>query len=84
MWMAGGGVREGFRHGATDHYGYYAAEDKMRIHDLHATLLHILGLNHKRLTYRYAGRDFRLTDVEGEVAQAILGKVAGTRRVPER
>jgi hypothetical protein len=72
MWMAGGGVKGGFRHGATDEYGYYAVEDKMHIHDLHATLLHILGLDHERLTYRYAGRDFRLTDVSGEVAHAIL------------
>ena len=72
MWMAGGGVKPGFRYGATDEYGYYAVEDKMHVHDLHATLLHILGLDHEQLTYRYAGRDFRLTDVAGEVAHAIL------------
>lgn len=72
MWMAGGGVKGGFQYGATDEYGYYAVEDKMHIHDLHATLLHLLGLDHKRLTYRYAGRDFRLTDVSGEVATKIL------------
>lgn len=72
MWLAGGGVKKGFRYGATDDYGYYALEDKMHIHDLHATLLHLLGLNHEKLTYRYAGRDFRLTDVEGEVAKQII------------
>ena len=72
MWMAGGGVRGGFKYGATDDYGYFAVEDKLHIHDLHATLLHLLGLDHLRLTYRYAGRDFRLTDVHGEVAHKIL------------
>lgn len=72
MWMAGGGVKRGFRYGATDEYGYYAVENKMHVHDLHATLLHILGLDHERLTYRYAGRDFRLTDVAGSVAHEIL------------
>jgi hypothetical protein len=72
MWMAGGGVRGGYRHGATDEYGYYAVEDKMHIHDLHATLLHLIGLDHERLTYRNAGRDFRLTDVAGEVHHAIF------------
>lgn len=72
MWMAGGGVKKGFRYGATDDYGYYAVQDRMHIHDFHATLLHLLGLDHKRLTYRYAGRDFRLTDVAGNVATGIL------------
>ncbi|WP_145278435.1 DUF1501 domain-containing protein [Planctomycetes bacterium SV_7m_r] len=72
MWMAGGGVKGGFAYGATDDYGYYAAENKMHVHDLHATILHLLGLNHQRLTYRYAGRDFRLTDVAGVVAKDIL------------
>ncbi len=72
MWLAGGGVKRGFRYGATDEYGYFAVEDKMHIHDLHATLLHLLGLDHERLTYRYAGRDFRLTDVSGHVAHKIL------------
>ncbi len=72
MWLAGGGVRGGLRYGTTDDYGYFAAEDKVHIHDLHATILHILGLHHERLTYRYAGRDFRLTDVEGEVVKGIL------------
>ena len=61
MWLAGGGVRGGYAHGATDEYGYYAVRDKVHMHDLHATLLHLLGLDHERLTYRYAGRDFRLT-----------------------
>jgi hypothetical protein len=72
MWMAGGGVRGGMAYGATDDYGYYAAENKMHVHDLHATILYILGLDHERLTYRYAGRDFRLTDVAGQVAHEIL------------
>jgi hypothetical protein len=71
MWLAGGGVKGGYRYGATDDYGYYAAENKVHIHDLHATILHLLGLNHERLTYRYAGRDFRLTDVEGNVVRDI-------------
>lgn len=72
MWMAGGGTKAGFRYGATDEYGYYAVEDKMHVHDLHATLLHLLGIDHERLTYRHAGRDFRLTDVAGNVATKIL------------
>lgn len=72
MWMAGGGVKGGFAYGATDDYGYYARENKMHVNDLHATILHILGLDHERLTFRYAGRDFRLTDVAGTVAKDIL------------
>jgi hypothetical protein len=72
MWMAGGGVKGGYAYGATDDYGYYAAVDKMHVHDLHATILHLLGLDHEQLTFRYAGRDFRLTDVAGEVATDIL------------
>ena len=72
MWLAGGGVKGGFRYGSTDDYGYYAAEDKVHIHDLHATILHLLGLDHERLTYRYAGRDFRLTDVEGNVVHKLF------------
>lgn len=72
MWMAGGGVKGGYAYGATDDYGYYAAVDKMHVNDLHATMLHLLGLDHERLTYRYAGRDFRLTDVAGHVATDIL------------
>jgi hypothetical protein len=72
LWMAGGGVKPGFSYGATDDYGYYALTDKLHVHDLHATLLALLGLDHQRLTYRYAGRDFRLTDVAGHVAEAIF------------
>jgi len=72
MWMAGGGVKCGIKYGATDDFGYYAVENKLHIHDLHATLLHLLGLDHLRLTYRNAGRDFRLTDIHGEVATNIL------------
>ena len=72
MWMAGGGVKGGMAYGATDDYGYYAQEDKVHIHDLHATILHLLGINHERLTYKYAGRDFRLTDVEGHVVKDII------------
>jgi hypothetical protein len=72
MWLAGGGVKAGLVWGKTDDYGYYAVEDKVHVHDLHATILHLLGLDHKRLTFRYAGRDFRLTDVHGEVVKGIL------------
>lgn len=72
-WMAGGGVKGGFRHGATDPHGYEAVEGKVHIHDWHATILHLLGLDHEKLTYRHAGRDFRLTDVHGVVAKEILG-----------
>ena len=72
IWMAGGGVKPGFIYGATDEIGYHAVEDRMHTHDFHATVLHMLGLNHERLTYRYSGRDFRLTDVAGVVANKIL------------
>ena len=72
MWMAGGGVKGGFAHGATDDYGFYAERDKMHIHDVHATLLHLLGIDHEKLTYRHSGRDFRLTDVFGHVAHEIF------------
>ena len=72
MWMAGGGVKGGVAHGATDEFGYYVASNKVTIPDLHATILHLLGLNHKRLTYRHAGRDFRLTDVHGQVVNEIV------------
>jgi len=72
MWMAGGGVKGGMAYGATDDYGYFAVENRMHIHDLHATILHILGMDHKRLTYFCGGRNFRLTDVAGEVATQIL------------
>jgi hypothetical protein len=71
-WMAGGGVKGGFQYGETDPYGYEAVRDKMHIHDWHATILHLLGLDHERLTFKHAGRDFRLTDVHGEVAKAIF------------
>ncbi len=70
--MAGGGIQGGVVHGATDDYGYRAVQGKVHIHDLHATMLHLLGLDHERLTYRYAGRDFRLTDVHGQIVQDIL------------
>lgn len=72
MWMAGGGVRGGMRYGQTDEFGYHAIKDRCTIHDLHATLLHILGLDHEQLTYTYLGRKFRLTDVSGYVARKIL------------
>ena len=73
FWMAGGGVKGGMRYGATDEHGIAAVEDKMHFHDLHATILHLLGLDHERLTYNYAGRDFRLTDVFGRRCQENLG-----------
>jgi hypothetical protein len=72
MWLAGGGVKGGLKYGATDDYGFYAVENKVHIHDLHATLLHLLGLDHERLTYRHAGRDFRLTDVAGQVVHELF------------
>lgn len=72
MWFAGGGVKPGFSYGATDEYGYYAQENKVHIHDFHATLLYLLGLDHERLTYRFAGRDFRLTDVAGRIVHDMM------------
>ena len=72
MWLAGGGVKGGLRYGATDEFGFAAVENKVHVHDLHATILHLLGLDHEKLTYRYAGRDFRLTDVHGNVVKEIL------------
>ncbi len=71
-WMAGGGVKRGFTYGASDDYGFYAQSDKMHVHDFHATLLHLLGIDHERLTYRYGGRDFRLTDIHGRVIKDII------------
>ena len=72
VWMAGGGVKPGFSYGATDEFGLTAVENRVHVHDLHATLLHIMGLDHEKLTYRYSGRDFRLTDVHGKVITDIL------------
>jgi len=72
MWLAGGGVRGGYAHGATDDFGFTAVENVVPVHDLHATLLHLLGFDHEKLTYRYAGRDFRLTDVHGHVVKELL------------
>lgn len=72
MWLAGGGVKGGHVYGATDEFGYMAVKDRMHVHDLHATILHLMGLDHEKLTYRYSGRDFRLTDVHGKVATGIL------------
>jgi hypothetical protein len=72
MWLAGGGVKGGMIHGATDEFGWYAIQDKVHVHDLHATILHLMGINHERLTYRYGGRDYRLTDVYGQVVHKIL------------
>jgi len=72
MWMAGGGVRGGYVHGATDEFGFAAVENKVHVHDLQATILHLMGFDHERLTYRYAGRDFRLTDVSGKVVHELI------------
>jgi hypothetical protein len=72
MWMAGGGVKGGHVHGATDEFGFRAEQDVVHVHDLHATILHLLGFDHEKFTYRYAGRDFRLTDVHGRVVKQIL------------
>jgi uncharacterized protein (DUF1501 family) len=72
MWMAGGGIRGGITYGETDEFGFRAVQDKVHIHDLHATILHAVGLDHEKLTYRYGGRDFRLTDVHGHVVHDIV------------
>jgi hypothetical protein len=72
MWLAGGGIKGGHVHGATDDFGFQAVEDKVHVHDLHATILYLLGFDHEKLTYRYAGRDFRLTDVHGRVVREVL------------
>lgn len=71
-WMAGGGIKGGTVHGSTDEFGFQAIEDKVHVHDLHATILHLLGFDHTKLTYRHAGRDHRLTDVHGNVVSGIL------------
>jgi len=72
IWLAGGGVKGGMIHGQTDEMGMHAVENRMSVHDLHATILHLAGIDHERLTYRYSGRDFRLTDVHGEIAHKII------------
>jgi uncharacterized protein (DUF1501 family) len=72
MWLAGGGVKKGHVHGATDEFGFAAVEQPVHVHDLHATILHLLGFDHERLTYRYAGRDFRLTDVHGLLVKELI------------
>ena len=72
MWMAGGGVKGGTTYGATDEYGYFAVENKVHVHDLHATILHLLGMDHKKLTFHFSGREMRLTDVHGEVVHGVL------------
>jgi arylsulfatase A-like enzyme len=70
--MAGGGIKKGTVYGATDDFGFRAVENPVSVHDLHATILHLMGYDHQRMTYRYAGRDFRLTDVHGQVIHPIL------------
>jgi hypothetical protein len=72
MWLAGGGIKRGALVGATDELGYNAVEDPLDVHDLHATMLHLLGLDHEKLTYKYQGRPFRLTDVSGKVVTKLL------------
>ena len=72
LWLAGGGIKGGITHGATDELGYNAVEDVVHVHDLHATMLHLLGIDHTRFSYRHHGRDFRLTDVHGHVVEKIL------------
>jgi hypothetical protein len=72
MWLAGGGIRGGQVYGATDEFGFKAVENRVHVHDLHATMLKLLGFDHERFTYRYAGRDFRLTDVHGKVVEALI------------
>ncbi|MDB5332564.1 MAG: hypothetical protein JWP03_3715 [Phycisphaerales bacterium] len=72
MWLAGGGAKGGYVHGSTDEFGFHAQDNPVHVHDLHATLLHLLGFDHTKFTYRYAGRDFRLTDVHGEVVKSLI------------
>ena len=72
LWLAGGGVKPGVTYGATDEWGYRAVENPLVIHDLHATILHLLGIDHEELTYRFSGRDIRLTDVHGRVVREVL------------
>ena len=72
MWLAGGGVKGGHVHGATDELGFQAVENKVHVHDIHATILHLLGFNHEQFTFRYAGRDYRLTDLYGKVVKEIV------------
>src|SRR6516162_8514748 len=72
MWLAGGGIKGGIIHGATDEFGWHAVKDKVHVHDLHATILHLMGIGHQRLTYRYGGRDYRLTDVHGKFVDQII------------
>jgi hypothetical protein len=72
MWMAGGGIRPGMTLGASDDFGFNATVDKVHVHDLHATILRLLGFDHEKLTYRFQGRDFRLTDVFGEVVHKLI------------
>ena len=72
MWLAGGGTKPGYVHGLTDELGFGVVEGKVHVHDLHATILHLLGFDHEQLTYRFQGRDFRLTDVHGHVVEELL------------
>jgi hypothetical protein len=72
MWLAGGGIKPGTTYGATDDLGFHIAADPVHVHDLQATILHLLGFDHEKLTFRHAGRDFRLTDVHGRVVKGIL------------
>ncbi len=72
MWMAGGGIKAGARIGETDELGFNVVKDRVHVHDLHATMLHLLGFDHKRLTFQFQGRPFRLTDVEGNVVDALM------------
>jgi hypothetical protein len=72
MWMAGGGIKPGITHGVTDEIGYYGIQDRVHVHDLQATIMHTLGIDHEKFTYRFQGRDFRLTDVHGKLVKEIL------------
>ncbi|HAD59415.1 MAG TPA: DUF1501 domain-containing protein, partial [Planctomycetaceae bacterium] len=77
MWMAGGGIRGGVVHGQTDEFGFHAVQDRVDVHDIHATVLHALGIDHTKLTYRHQGRDFRLTDTGGRVIPELLSAPQG-------
>ena len=72
MWMAGGGVKQGYSHGETDELGYYGVKDRVHVHDLQATILHLMGFDHEKFTYPFQGRNFRLTDTEGKVVKQVI------------
>ena len=83
MWLAGGGIKSGITLGATDEFGFNVVENPVHVHDLHATILHLLGFDHTRLTYRFQGRDFRLTDVHGKIVNKLKRRGMAVLKVPK-